>query len=505
MTLANAMILVDQTAVPLALPDVMQHFQIGSSLAQWVLNGSLLPLAGLLVLGGRLGDLLGRRRIFLLGAVLFAGASALGGLAPYFWVLLVARVLQGVGGSLMLPATVAIVSAAFSQEERGRALGSMGGAAAIAAALGPTIGGYLTATLTWRAVLLINVPLLVLTLLSTLRSVPVDREVGHGAHIDVSGAVLLCLTLVGLVFGLAQTPSWGWTSAGVLLPLAVSVLAGVLFVRRELTAKEPLMSFRLLRRYPNYLGATISQALAGVSEMGLGLIFPLLLILNLSMPPALAGLALLPTTVPMVLVAPLTGRWYDRSGGRPPLIAGYGCLVLAGVLMAIGAGKNSYLWMLPGLLTYGLGLAIVLTVNDPVSLDMVPEADHGQASGVSATAEQGAGAIGIALLYALFHYVYVSQLYVQVQARQLPSLDPQTAAKLRESLQAAEETGLNPHTFDSRVAEYLLVARSASDIGYAAVFIATAVIALIALFFVARLVRKPREPASELSESRQTG
>ena len=141
MTVANAMILIDQTAVPLALPNVMQDFAVGSQQVQWVLNASLLPLAGLLVLGGRLGDMFGRRRIFIIGTALFTGASAVGGLAPVFGVLLACRVLQGAGGALMLPNTVAIVSGAFPDTERGRALGLMGGAAAIAGALGPTIGG----------------------------------------------------------------------------------------------------------------------------------------------------------------------------------------------------------------------------------------------------------------------------------------------------------------------------------------------------------------------------
>ena len=498
MTLANAMILIDQTAVPLALPDIMQQFHIGSALGQWVLNASLLPLAGLLVLGGRLGDILGKRRIFLLGAVLFAGASAIGGLAPFFWLLLVARILQGIGGALMLPTTVAIVGAAFSAKERGTALGTMGGVAAIAGALGPTIGGVLTTTLSWRAVLLVNVPLLVLTLLSTVRSVPVDQGTGQKTHVDVGGALLLWVTLVGLVFGLAQTAVWGWTSPGVLLPVAVGILTGVLFVWREQRIQTPLMSFSLLRQCPNYLGATISQALAGFAEMGLGLIFPLLLVLNLEMPPALAGLALLPATVPMVLVGPLAGRWYDHSGGRPPLITGFGCLVVAGVLLAIGANTNTYLWLLPGFLAYGLGLALVLTVNDPVSLDMVPEADHGQASGVSATAEQGGGAVGIALLYALFHSVYISQLQLQIKASQLSALNPETGRRLRDGLEAAEQTGLNPSTFDSAVAQYLLATRHASEIGYASAFIATAVIALLALIIVSRLVRKSQESTPEL-------
>jgi MFS family permease len=154
MTLANAMILIDQTAVPLALPDIENGLHISSLAVQWVLNASLLPLAGLTVLGGRLADLRGRRKIFVIGSILFAGASALGGLAPTFTVLLTARVLQGVGGALMLPTTVAIVSSAFSQDRAGRALGMMGGIAAVAGALGPTVGGVLTAALSWRAVVL---------------------------------------------------------------------------------------------------------------------------------------------------------------------------------------------------------------------------------------------------------------------------------------------------------------------------------------------------------------
>ena len=188
--------------------------------------------------------------------------------------------------------------------------------------------------------------------------------------------------------------------------------------------------------------------MGGMAEMGLGLIFPLVLILNLQMDPALAGIALIPATVPMVIVAPLTGRWCDRTGGGPPLVAGFAFLALSGVLLAIGVGHNSYLWLLPGLLVYGIGLAIVLTVNDPVSLDTVPESDDGQVSGVSATAEQGGGAIGIALLYALFHSAYISRLYSEIESKNLPRLDEATSSAFRDQIQAAEQTGLRPGSFD---------------------------------------------------------
>jgi MFS family permease len=156
MTLANAMILLDQTAVPLALPNIMQDFGVGSQQVQWILNASLPPLAGLLVLGGRLGDMFGRRRIFIIGAAIFMGASAIGALAPAFAVLLACRTLQGAGEALILPNTVAIVAATFPDEERGRALGLMGGVAAVAGALGPTIGGALTEAWSWRAIPLLD-------------------------------------------------------------------------------------------------------------------------------------------------------------------------------------------------------------------------------------------------------------------------------------------------------------------------------------------------------------
>lgn len=316
MTVANAMILVDQTAVPLSLPNIMGDFGIGSQLAQWVLTASLLPLAGLLVLGGRLGDMLGRRKIFVLGCILFAGASAVGGLAPIFPILLACRVVQGVGGALMLPNTVAIVSDAFSDQERGRALGTMGGIAAVAGALGPTIGGVLTGVFSWRAVLLVNVPLAVFAVLAARRVVPPDPARSQAPRVDLAGSALLSVAIVGLVFGLTQSQVWGWTSPAVIVSLAASLAAAGAFIVAERRIADPLMSFSLLKRHSNYLGATLSQLIAGMAEMGLALLFPLLLILNLKMPPGLAGLALIPTTVPMVLIARFAGRWYDQVGGH---------------------------------------------------------------------------------------------------------------------------------------------------------------------------------------------
>ncbi len=497
MTLANAMVLVDQTAVPLALPAIMRQFAVNSAQLQWVLNASLLPLAALLVLGGRLGDLIGRRRVFLAGTIVFAGASALGGFAPSFLILLIFRFLQGAGGALMLPNTVAIVSSAFTSSERGRALGTMGGAAAVAGALGPTIGGGLTAALSWRAVLLVNVPLAVATIILTLRVVPPDPSREQAAHVDLPGAAALGVALFGLVFGLAQSQTWGWGSPLVVGSLVVSAAAALMFAGIERRSAAPLMSFGLLRRHPNYLAATISQTIGGMAEMGLALLFPLLLILNLQMPPGLAGLALIPTTLPMIIVAPLAGRWYDRAGGRWPLVAGFAILLLAGLLLAVGVHADSYYWILPGLLVFGVGLAVILTVNDPVTLDTIPAADNGQASGVSATAEQFGGAIGIAALYLLFHATYVSNLNAIISRSPLPDATPRQLLELKNSLLRAEQTGLRASSFPPDVRKYLIAARTASDHGYAAAFVAVSVLAAIALVVMALLVRSPPSAPAE--------
>jgi EmrB/QacA subfamily drug resistance transporter len=491
MTVANAMVLVDQTAVPLALPNVIGDFHVGSQLVQWVLTASLLPIAGLLVLGGRLGDLVGRRRIFTIGCVLFAGASALGGAAPNFAILLVCRALQGIGGALMLPNSIAIVSGAFPAAERGSALGLLGGVAAIAGALGPTIGGALTGAFSWRAVLFVNVPLAVCAVLATRRVVPPDPAAEESPQVDIRGTALLTVAIIGLIFGLTQSQDWGWGSPAVIAALVLSVAAAVAFVRVERRVANPLMSFPLLTRHRNYLAATASQLIAGMAEMGLGLLFPLILILNLKMSPELAGLALIPTTVPMVVVAPLAGRWYDRSGGRQPLVLGFGLLAVSGVVLSIGIDHNSYAALLPGLLVYGVALALVLTTNDPVTLDTIAEPDHGQAAGVSATAEQFGGALGVASLYLVFHTSYVHRLVSSISASKLPDFTATQAAHFKSSIIAAEQTGLKPNAFDPTLKHYLPLARSASDHGYLVAMLIVAALAVIGLVIVATLVRAP--------------
>ena len=313
------------------------------------------------------------------------------------------------------------------------------------------------------------------------------------------------MAIVGLVFGLTETQAASLVSPEVAGSLAVAVVSVAAFVWWEHRAPAPLVNLTLLRRTGNYLGSTISQGLAGMAEMGLALIFPLLLILNLGMSPVVAGLALIPTTIPMIALSSAVGRWYDRSGGRRPLVVGFGTLAASGIALLLGStliGPTtdrvvSYLALLPGLLLFGTGLALVLTANDPVSLDSVAEGSSGEVSGVSATAEQAGGAIGIAALYAVFHGVYVRRLKHLAHGGTPNGLTPKEGAQLRQALQAAEQTGLQPHHFDQSLVRFLRPAFDASQLGYGAVFIAVAVLSVVGALCAARLVRQPARSPGE--------
>ena len=498
-TLANAMVLVDQTAVPLTLPAIMQHYDVGSQLVQWVLNASLVSLAALLVFGGQLGDLLGRRRVFVVGTIVFAAASACAAVAPTFYLLVLCRAIQGAGGAAMLPATVALVSAAFTGGQRGIALGTMGGIAAVAGAAGPVIGGVLTGVFGWPAVFLVNVPLAAVAVVVAFVAIPPDTAPAQHARIDLAGAGLLAIMITAFIVGLTQSQNLSWTSPIVWGFLSLAIAAGGVFIVVERRRAQPLVDLQLFGKSPNYRTAVISQGLAGSAEMGLGVILPLLLILSFGMSPGVAGLALLPASLPLIAIAPLVGRWYDRAGARPPMFTGYALLAVGGVLLALGGFSFHYWFVLPGLLAYGAGLAVVLTVNDPVSISDVSDADQGQAAGVSATAEQFGGALGIAVLYLIFHSTYVAQLHAIIDRGPLADLTDAEYARLRADIVAAETTGLKPKLFDPLLSPYLLAARTAAAWGYAAAFIGVTLLGIAGVVLALTASRFKNKDVSEPS------
>jgi EmrB/QacA subfamily drug resistance transporter len=489
MTLSASMILVDQTAVPLATADAIADLGGAVADGQWILTANILPLAALMVFGGRLGDLVGLRRVFLAGALIFMVATAAAGGAQDMPMMIAARAVQGVGAALMMPTAVAITSAVYSKERRGTALGILAGGSAFFAALGPVLGGLLT-SIDWRLVFLINVPLAIVTILLTLSSTPALRpEAGKGPRIDYAGTAVFGLAIVSLVFGLSQGQSDGWGSLETTLPLVAAMVLFVAFVLIEMRVKAPLLEFRLFR-HANFLASNISQLLAGAIELGLGFLLPFYLLLVIGVSPATAGIALLPASIPIILAGPLAGRAFDRVGGRVPLVVGFLILAASGAALAAGVGEQTVVALIPGLALQGLGLGVVLTVNDPTGLGAVPPEAQGEAAGTINTAEQLGGAIGIAGLTAIEVGAAEHITYERLADRGI-SVTPQEIDKFKEYILQAEQAGRNQTAIDTRVVRVAIEDNVLAHVdSFRITFLASAGIALLGALFCFVLVRR---------------
>ena len=489
MTLASSMILVDQTAVPLAISETVQGLNGSLAVGQWILTANILPLAAFLVLGGRLGDGFGLKRSFLGAAVVFAVATTAAGLAVNMPWLLTARVVQGLAAAVMMPASVAITSAVWPLERRGYALGLLAGLSAFFAAIGPVLGGFLT-SVSWRLVFLINVPLALAAIVLTVLGTPaIAANPAARRGISYLGCALFSGFMVCLVYGLAQGQPAGWASPQVVGTLAASVLFVVLFVVTNRRAKVPLIDFRLFR-HGNFLASVISQVLAGMVELGLGFLLPYYLLLVVGVGPVTAGIALIPGTIPIILAGPLAGRLFDRVGGRVPLTAGFVVLALSSLALAAGVSGHTAWTLIPGLLLQGVGLGVVLTVNDPVGMNAVGEDDQGEAAGIINTAEQLGGALGIAILGAIQLTTYFSFLFEKLDRSGIVPT-AQDAAAAKQYVEAALEKGIgNVPPPNDRIAQVYSDFIDAHGESFRVAFVVSAVIALLGALSSWILVRR---------------
>jgi EmrB/QacA subfamily drug resistance transporter len=492
MTIAASMILVDQTAVPLATPRAVNDLGGSIDESQWILTANILPLAAFMVLGGRLGDLFGLRRAFLVGAAVFGVATTFAAAAQSMPWMIAARAAQGCGAAVMMPTSVAIVSSIFPRSRSGTALGILAGGSAAFAALGPVLGGLLT-SIDWRLVFVLNLGLAVTTTLMTLSSTPdLRRDPAASRHVDVLGALVFAVALGLLIFGLSQGAVAGWGDAGVLGPIAAGLVLLAVFVVVERRVREPLVDFGLFRHL-NFLAANISQVLAGMVELGMGYLLPYLMLLVIGVDPAVAGIALIPSTIPIILAGPLAGRLFDRLGGRWPLVGGFLVLAASGVALGVATGAESVAALVPGLVLQGIGLGVVLTVNDPTGLTAVPEDAQGQAAGVINTSEQFGGALGIAVLLAVELGVYRDRLFAGL-ADQGIHVTQAEADRGKEFIFEAERVGLKRAAEQAR--DSPVIRASLQDLidahvkGFAAAFYVSSALALLGALAMFLLVRR---------------
>jgi EmrB/QacA subfamily drug resistance transporter len=393
--LGSSMVLLDGTAVNVALPRI--GADLGSSLAglQWAVNAYLLTLSGLILLGGSLGDRYGRRRIFVVGVLWFAVASAMCGLAPSAVLLVGARGLQGVGGALLTPGSLAIIQAVFRPQDRAAAVGTWAGLGGVAGAVGPLLGGWLAGGPGWRWVFLINLPLAALTVAVALRHVPENRDEEAAGRFDIPGAALAALSLCSLTYALTAAST---QPVAALVTGAAAVGLGVTFIVTERRSPHPMVPLGLfasrLFSYTNVVTVLIYGALAAVSFF---LVLQLQTTAGFS--PLLAGLALLPLTLLMLAFSSRAARLGIRIGPHVPLTAGP-VMAGAGVLLMLRIGPGASYWtdVLPAGIGLGAGMTLLVAPLTATVLDSVEVSRAGTASGINNAAARTGGLISVAAI-----------------------------------------------------------------------------------------------------------
>jgi EmrB/QacA subfamily drug resistance transporter len=404
--LGSSMAMLDSTVVNVALPTIGR--ELGASLAglQWTITAYTLTLAGLILLGGSLGDRLGRRRVFLIGVIWFALASALCGASPTIGVLIAARALQGIGGALLTPGSLAIIQASFAQEDRARAVGAWSGLGGVAGAIGPLLGGWIVQAAGWRWVFLLNLPLAAIVIAVSLRHVPESADPTAHGRFDIAGAALAAASLAGLTYSLIEAPGGG-SLIGPVIGAVVFVAAAATFIVVERRRGHPGS------RVPPMLPLDVfgSRQFSAVNVITFGVYaafggFFFLFILQLQLvagfSPLAAGTALLPVTALMLLLSSRSGWLAQRTGPKWLMTAGT-ALCAAGLLLATRAGPHaSYpADVLPAVIVFGLGLSMTVAPLTATVLASAEVRHAGVASGVNNAVARAAGLLAVAGLPAV--------------------------------------------------------------------------------------------------------
>jgi EmrB/QacA subfamily drug resistance transporter len=397
--LASGAVFLDSTVVNIALPHLGAELDATVADLQWTLNGYLLVLAAFVLLGGALGDRFGRRRVFLTGVIWFTLASLLCGLAPNIELLIVARFLQGAGGALLTPGSLALLQASFHPDDRGRAIGTWSGLAGVSTAIGPFVGGYLIDALSWRWIFLMNLPVAALVLVAALRWAPESRAAGRAPQFDLAGAVLGAFGLAGITYALItadQSGPGGWRVWAASTVGLVAVAAFLLVERRRGAAAmlpPALFSHRLFSVLNGYTVA-IYAALMGQS------FFLAVYLQNVAGYSALAtGVATIPMTALLLVGSARAGALATRIGPRLPLVTGP-LIAAAGLLLLRRIDPDGSYWtqVLPGVTLFGLGMTLIVAPLTASVLAAVPDRYAGVASGVNNAAARAGGLLAVATL-----------------------------------------------------------------------------------------------------------
>jgi EmrB/QacA subfamily drug resistance transporter len=397
MCFALFMIMLDNTVVNVALPSIQRDLHSSIAGLEWTVNAYMLAFGVLLVTGGRLGDIFGRRRVFLIGVVLFATSSAFIGFSQSSAWLIAGRALQGVGAALMMPATLSIITNTFPAPERGKAIGTWAGVSALALAIGPVVGGLLVEHVSWQSIFFINLPVAAGAIAITLFATHESRDETVVPRVDVAGVATITVGLTALTLALVEANSWGWGSPRIVALFALALAGLAAFAAVERRVRAPMVDFGFFRSR-TFLGASIVAFIVSFAMLAMFFFLTLYMQNVLHYSPLEAGVRFLPTTLMIIVLAPIAGRLTDRIGPRPLMTVGL-------ALESIALGWQSFLsagtdfgFLLPGFVLMGIGIALVMAPMSTAAMNAVERTKAGVASGILTMSRMVGGTLGIAVL-----------------------------------------------------------------------------------------------------------
>ena len=394
------MIMLDNTIVNVALPSIEHSLHMSISSLEWIVTAYALTFAALLITGGKLGDMFGRRKMFVVGLAVFTLASLACGLAPSAGFLIGARAVQGVGAALMNPATLSIITATFPPKERGQAIGIWAGVSALALAIGPLVGGLIVDNINWHWIFYVNVPVGVVGIVVSYFFITESRDTSHEQSIDLPGLVTSGAALLALSYALIEGNKHGWTSPEILGLFAGAAVLLAAFVLLELRQRLPMLDLSLFK-IGSFVGANLVAMLVSLGMFGVFFYISLYVQNVLGYSPTKAGAIFLPMTVLIILVAPVAGKLSDRIGSR--WLMGTGMTTVGvSLLLYQRIGAHAGFWsLLPQLMLGGLGMALTMSPMTSAAMGSVPVDKAGVGSGVLNSFRQVGGSLGIALMGAI--------------------------------------------------------------------------------------------------------
>jgi EmrB/QacA subfamily drug resistance transporter len=435
MCFALFMIMLDNTVVNVALPSIQRSLHASTASLEWTVNAYTLSFAVLLVTGGRLGDLFGRRKVFLAGVIVFACSSGAIGFSPSDTWLVAWRAVQGIGSAMMMPATLSIITNAFPAEERGKAIGTWAGVSALALAIGPVLGGFLVESVSWQSIFFLNLPVAVGAVVVTLFAVRESRDESVAQRVDVRGVLTLTTGLAALVLALVEGNEWHWGSTREIALFAIAAVGLTAFGLVERRQSSPMVDFSFFRSR-TFLGANIVAFIVSFAMLAMFFFMALYMQNVLHYSPLQAGLRFLPSTLMIVLIAPGAGRLADRVGPRPLIT--FGLLTVSGALfwqshLTVSSGYGA---LLPGFVLMGIGMAFVMSPMSTAAMNSVAQAKAGVASGILSMNRMVGGTFGVAVLGAMVATLGRSKIN---------QLLPRASATVRAHLAAGLGSGEAPH------------------------------------------------------------